>query len=166
MADTVLDYWREYADQIEEAQHVDVIGPDRNLAEIGLIDGDESYGIIDAVIFFDDDVYLGVHERVTMTVDKNGAPSRLEYAYQLVVRDVPIGRWYHDPRFVDPDMRAHFDDDLAAASYRRAAARLRLDGVNVEFDRPDEHRSLKEVVDLCWTIIDNVKQKIDSGEIG
>lgn len=139
MACTVRHYWQEHADRMEDTQNVVVSGPIRNIAEIGLIDGDECYGTIDAVIFFDDDVYLGVHERVTTTGDQSGAPSRLEYAYQLVVKSVPIGRWHHDPRFSDPNMRFHFDDDLAGVPHK-----------------PDQHRSLEEVIDLCWSIIDNV----------
>ena len=148
MVFTVRDYWKLHTDGMEDTKGLAVRRPIRHLAEIGLVDGDECYGTIDAVIFLDDDVYLGVHERVTTNGDQGGAPSRLEYSYQLVVEGVPIGRWTHDPRFADPDVRFHFDDALAGIRHN-----------------PDQHRSLEQVVDLCWTIIDNVQQGVESEKV-
>ena len=133
---------------MEDKLSVAVTGPVTNIAEIGLIDGDERHGTINAMIYFDHDIFLRVRELVRTTGDPNAIPSRLEYAYQLVVNGIPMARWHLEPRFVDPAMRYHFDDELGGI--------LHL---------PDQRRTLKEVVNICWANIDDLKHRIESGEI-
>lgn len=134
---------------MEKKLSVAVSGPHTSVAEIGLIDGNELHGTINAMIYFDDDVFLRVREQVKTTGDPNGTPSRLEYAYQLVVKGIPMARWHFEPRFVDPAMQYHFDDELGGVRHV-----------------PDQHRTLKEIVNICWANIDDLKHQIESGEIG
>jgi len=64
-------------------------------SQVRLIDGNPLRGLVDARVYFHDEaVFLDAHETVETTGKETGTPHRRRYAYHLMVRDQPAGRWH------------------------------------------------------------------------
>ena len=139
MACTVEHYWEQHKARIEERFAVASLPKPGSDAEVLLIDGNTRRGVIEARIYFhEEDIFLDVHETVETTGYETGTPHRRRYAYQLMVRGVPVGRWHYDPELPEAE-RYHFDDDLHGQPHL-----------------PDSHQSLTKVILDCWPIITGI----------
>lgn len=131
MGCTVLHYWQEHVERIEEKLSVAV----ESEATVDLIDGDELRGVIHARVYFhDEDAYLDVFERVEVT----DRPHRLKYSYNLRVDGELIARHDFDPKLPD-ELQHHINRPG-------------------DVHDPSERISLAKMISLSWDLITDFRE--------
>ena len=86
---------------------------------------------IQARAWFSDEEYLEIHEKIKITPK---GPRRRKYSYHLEIVGVTWKRWDFDPA-LGGELRWHINEPP-------------------DIHEPDKRRTLKQVVRLCWDIVD------------
>jgi len=73
-------------------------------------------GIIDARIWFDEEAFLDVYERVE--IDSKGTPHRRQYSYHLSVEGHEVERYDLDPDIEDESLRYHVNRPGPGGGFR------------------------------------------------
>lgn len=140
MSCSVSHYWEEHLDRLDDRFGRSVAIEERPGSDSMVLESpDGRHGVIDARIWFDDEAFLDVYERVEIS----DRPHRLHYNYQLMVDGEDVVRYDYDPS-LDEEYQHHIN-------------RPGADGSNIHV--PHERVSLRPVLEGCWFAIDSFRQQ-------
>lgn len=140
MSCSVSHYWDEHLERLDDRFGYSVHIEERPNSEAMVLESeDRREGVIDARIWFGEDAYLDVYERVKIT----DRPHRLHYNYQLMVDGEEAVRYDYDPELPEP-YKHHINRPLGDGLYTH---------------EPTGRISLTVLLKGCWLAIEAFRQQ-------